>query len=312
MKYKIKVYSIWEYGQSKDSFGNPHQEDNLYPPHEQANEKDRVFILCDGMGGHDAGEVASATVCEALSNAILQRKTNGSDSFTEEDLTAALDATFAALDAKDTGAEKKMGTTMTLLKLYEGGCCIAHMGDSRVYQIRPGKDEKDTTIVFRTKDHSLVNDLVQMGEMTEEEAQHSRRKNVITRALQPHMEYRPRADVKWQSDIQPGDYFYLCTDGMLEKMSDEQLCYHFSRAGGNNETKVKNLIKATQENRDNHSAIIVHVLEVAGKAAVPIEEAPKTKRQKAASPKKRANMLWLWILLLIAAGVAIAYFLYYR
>ena len=57
MKYKIKVYSIYEFGKRVDSEGNPHQEDNMFPLHGEACDDDRLFILCDGMGGHDAGEV---------------------------------------------------------------------------------------------------------------------------------------------------------------------------------------------------------------------------------------------------------------
>ena len=78
MEYKIKALSIYECGQRKDKDGNPHQEDWIYPGHGQADsDRDRMFILCDGMGGHDAGEVASSTVCEAMSatvNDALDRK----------------------------------------------------------------------------------------------------------------------------------------------------------------------------------------------------------------------------------------------
>ena len=73
MEYRIKALSIYEFGQRKDGQGNPHQEDWLYPAHGQADdESDRTFILCDGMGGHDAGEVASSTVCEAISATVRE------------------------------------------------------------------------------------------------------------------------------------------------------------------------------------------------------------------------------------------------
>ncbi len=263
MRYQLKAYSIWDCGKRVDDNGAPHQEDSMFPAYGQATEADRLFILCDGMGGHDAGEVASATVCEAMGQSILSATSNPEGEFTEEMLQKALADAFVALDAKDDGTtEKKMGTTMTLLKLYDGGCFIAHMGDSRVYHIRPGKSATDTKILFRTEDHSLVNDLVKAGELTEEEAKHSRQKNVITRAMQPHMEHRPKADIYHTIDIRPGDYFYLCSDGMLENMEDHQLCFFFSEEAGDDENKRRSLIKATQENRDNHSAIIVHITNV--------------------------------------------------
>ncbi|MDE6321065.1 MAG: protein phosphatase 2C domain-containing protein [Muribaculaceae bacterium] len=269
MKYILSVYQIQEYGQRKDAQGNPHQEDSMYPLMGEANPSDRLFIVCDGMGGHDAGEVASATVCEAMSQSILAQQPDPEGNFTIDMLNKALDAAFNALDARDTGAEKKMGTTMTLLKLYDHGAMIAHMGDSRIYHIRPGKDASSTKILHQTWDHSLVNDLVKIGELTPEEARTSRQRNVITRAMQPHYNPRPKADVYHTVDIKPGDIFYLCTDGMLENMEDEQIKFNFSHEAGNTERKRSSLISATELNRDNHTAIIVEILDVIDPLPVP-------------------------------------------
>lgn len=265
MKYRLKVYSIWEFGQRKDSQGKPHQEDSMFPEYGKQSDSDRLFILCDGMGGHDAGEVASATVCEAMSRSILNDGHDSDGIFTDVDFKAAIDAAFKALDEKDNGAEKKMGTTMTFLKLFNGGAFIAHMGDSRVYHIRPGKTCDDTEILFETSDHSLVNDLIKIGELTKEEAVHSRQKNVITRAMQPNMGRQPKADVYTTSDIQAGDYFYMCSDGMLEQPDMENgasLRNIFSEMGGNDENKVEILKSVTEKNRDNHTAFIIHITEV--------------------------------------------------
>lgn len=271
MKYKLKVYSIREYGQRKDSQGNPHQEDNMFPEYGKQSDDDRLFILCDGMGGHDAGEVASATVCEAMSQSILNDGHDKDGIFTPEDFKNALNVAFDALDKKDNGAEKKMGTTMTLLKLHAKGAFIAHIGDSRVYQIRPGKTGKDTKIIFQTEDHSLVNDLIKIGELTKKEARYSKQKNIITRAMQPNTGYRPKADIYETSDINVGDYFYLCSDGMLEQADMENgksLKNIFSKMGGSDVNKVEILKSVTEKNRDNHTAFIIHILEVEN----PIEE----------------------------------------
>ncbi len=279
MKYKLKAYSIWEFGKRVDDKGNPHQEDSIYPTHGGVTNQDRLFILCDGMGGHEAGEVASATVCEAMSRSILSAVPSDEDNFTEEILKDALIKAYDALDAKDNGtSEKKMGTTMTLLKLHNKGCTIAHIGDSRVYHIRPGKTAEDTMILFRTEDHSLVNELIKAGELTPEEAKLSRQKNVITRAMQPHMDHRPKADIYHTTDVAIGDYFYLCSDGMLENMEDEQLCYFFSEEAGDDEQKVDSLLKATQENRDNHSAFLVHITEVEGPIVASVPSGGKTEK----------------------------------
>lgn len=265
MKFKIKVYSILEFGQRKDAEGRPHQEDCLFPMPGRESDSDRLFILCDGMGGHDAGEVASATVCEAMSKAVIKEGNESKQFFSKEDFENALDAAFKALDEKDNGAAKKMGTTMTFLMLHEGGAFIAHIGDSRVYHIRPGETGKETAILHETSDHSLVNELIKIGEMTREEARTSRQKNIITRAMQPHLTERPKADIHQTSDIKAGDYFFMCSDGMLEASDMEDgtsLRNIFSLAGGSPRDKVKILKTITQDNKDNHSAFIIHIEDV--------------------------------------------------
>ena len=262
MKYKIHALSIYEYGQRKDKDGKPHQEDWLYPMSGAADDdKDRLFILCDGMGGHAAGEVASAAVCEAMSSTVNGALERG-EKFSEQLLYDAIAAAYDLLDERDTGidGQKKMGTTMTFLMLHEGGATIAHIGDSRVYHIRPKTGTKDD-IVFRTIDHSLVNDLVKMGEITEEEALHHPMRNVITRAMQPHLERRHKASVFTSKDIRPGDYFYMCSDGMLEQTSDDNLCYMLAK-DVTDEAKRDMLVRVSMDNHDNHSAHLIHVLDV--------------------------------------------------
>ena len=217
MRFELKAYTIWEQGMREN------QEDSIFPAHGKAKDSDRLFVLCDGMGGHSAGEVASRTVCEAMSASVFTHCPDAEGVFSDADFQRALGDALDSLDSKDNGAEKKMGTTLGFLKLHAGGCTMAHIGDSRIYHIRPGKGVEDTEILFQTEDHSLVNDLVKIGELTPEEAKHSRQKNVITRAMQPNMERRPKADIHHTWDIRPGDYFMLWSDGMLEQMEDETI-----------------------------------------------------------------------------------------
>lgn len=256
MKYKLKVYNIWEQGPREK------QEDSIFPEYGKAQSTDRLFILCDGMGGHSAGEVASRTVCIAMSKSVFGRCPDAEGFFADEDFMTALEDAYDALDTVDDGAAKKMGTTLTFLKLHEKGATIAHIGDSRVYHIRPGKELADTEILFQTVDHSLVNDLVKVGELTPEEARHSKQKNVITRAMQPNMDRRCKADIYHTDDIKDGDYFMLCSDGILESMEDKTLKYIFSSEGGDDVRKKETIIENTKDNHDNHSAIIVHVISV--------------------------------------------------
>lgn len=294
MKYKIKVRSIWEFGQRKDSAGNPHQEDSLFPLHGEAKESDRLFILCDGMGGHDAGEVASSTVCESMANYIISKRPDAEGPFEEEDINGAVEAAYVELDAKDTGSSKKMGTTMTMLKFWDGGYYAAHMGDSRIYHIRPGHDESDTTIIFRTEDHSLVNTLVKIGEITPEEAKTHRHKNVITRAMQPGEENRDKADIHKGTDIKGGDWFYMCSDGMLEHMDDDNLKWIFSDEGGDIDRKAENLREATKENRDNHTAFIIRIEKVKGtlpeSESLPKPNSGETREQKVETKPKQEGI----------------------
>lgn len=259
MKLTLKAYTIYELGQRAN------QEDAIFPKHGAVQDSDRLFILCDGMGGHESGEVASSTVCVAMSRSVLRSQEGQEEpEFTREMLLQALDDAYDALDQKDSGADKKMGTTMTFLKFHRNGCTIAHIGDSRVYHIRPGKDTSDTQILFQTRDHSLVNDLIEVGELTPEEAKTFRQKNVITRAMQPNMDRRCKADIQEITDIRPGDYFYMCSDGMLEEMEEEHIRFNFSAQTGSDENKMRILVEATSQNQDNHSAIVVHILDVEG------------------------------------------------
>ena len=104
-------------------------------------------------------------------------------------------------------------------------------------------------------------DLYQAGELTYEEMKTFPQKNVITRAMIAGDRNHPKLDVIHISDIQPGDYFYICSDGMLEQMEDEELLDVFS-ANVSDEEKRQILISETSDNKDNHSAYIVHIKEV--------------------------------------------------
>lgn len=268
MKFKLKAYTIYELGQRK------RQEDSIFPHHNATKDEDRLFIVCDGMGGHSGGNIASAAVCEAMSTTLASICPDAEGSFTDDDLRTALSAAYDSLDAKDDGSEKKMGTTMTLLKFHDAGCTIAHIGDSRVYHVRPGADAASTEILFQTQDHSLVNDLVRIGELTPEQAKTSNQRNIITRAMQPNMGRRSRADIYHTTDIRPGDYFMLCTDGILEQMEDDNIKFIFSDKGGDAAQKVDMLVKVTAENHDNHSAMLVQVTDVEGLPVVVVEPEP--------------------------------------
>ena len=212
------------------------------------------------MGGHDAGEIASGIVCTTL-GARCSQYLKLHQELPDSVLLELLEETYLELDKHDSGSSKKMGTTLAFLALHSNGATVAHIGDSRVYHIRPGDSDIETIILFKTEDHSLINDLIKIGELTKEEARHSSKRNVITRAMQPNID-RCKADIQHISDIKEGDYFYICSDGMLEQDEMENgaaLKRIFSNEVPNIKEKVSILKGATAENSDNHTAFIIEV-----------------------------------------------------
>ncbi len=311
MKFEIKAYNLQELGQREN------QEDSLFPALDKSTSDDRLFVLCDGMGGHEKGEVASATVCETISSTILSQWHPG-EALSDELFQQALSAAYDALDAKDNGEERKMGTTLTFLCLHANGATVAHIGDSRVYQLRPASKKSPARIVFRTQDHSLVNDLVKIGEITEEEAKHHPQKNVITRAMQPCQEHRAKADIAHLTDIQPGDYFYMCSDGMLEEASDENILNIITKPNATDEQKLEMLRQVTEDNKDNHTAHLIYIGKVEGKVPVATNGAPVSTAKgtwitpEFGKPKKKRKVWPVVVSIAVLAVIAAvaSFFLY--
>lgn len=194
------------------------QEDFVFPSPTDVKQDDRVIILCDGMGGHSHGEVASRTVATALGQ-FMKWHFPSDGVLTKDVFNEGLDYAYGQLNLVDDGAPKKMGTTLTFVCFHKSGCFCAHIGDSRIYIVRPS----ERRIVYRSEDHSLVNDLVRAGELSPEEAASYPHKNVITRAMQPNQEKPAKAETRNIQDIQSGDFVFQCCDGILENLSDDKL-----------------------------------------------------------------------------------------
>jgi protein phosphatase len=240
-----KPYAISETG------GRLNNEDFIYPQPEVVSSHQRLFIVCDGVGGAEKGEIASSIACESIQSYF--------SSFLEGDPTPefirkAIQYVEACFDdyvdrhPEATG----MATTMTLLYVGVKGVTIAHVGDSRIYQFRNGE------IYYQTEDHSLVNSWLKLGKISPDEADRHPRKNVILRAIQGSG--RPaEADVVLLRDIQEGDTFFMCTDGVTDTFSNESLSHLFV------EYKTADLIKdhliesCSGRSRDNYSFYIIPV-----------------------------------------------------
>lgn len=316
MNFKIKAYNLQELGQRAN------QEDSLFPALGKLTPDDRLFILCDGMGGHEKGEVASATVCETISRVVLSAWHPG-EALSDELFLQALSAAFDALDAKDNGEERKMGTTLTFLCLHANGATVAHIGDSRIYQLRPASDTTPAHVVFRTQDHSLVNDLVKIGEITEEEAKHHPQKNVITRAMQPCQEHRAKADIALLTDIQPGDYFFMCSDGMLEQSTDDNILNIITKPNVSDEHKLEMLRQVTEENKDNHTAHLIYISDVANSVVEDVSVCTSSTESHdmlisatfSKTKKNKIKKLIIWtaiVVVMVLAIVVVSFFCIWR
>jgi protein phosphatase len=278
------------------------QEDSIFPVMGQASADQRVFLVCDGMGGLDKGEVASEAVSKALgemANAICDVV----PWFSDDDFKQCLAKAYNALDAADTKKEATMGTTMTFLCFHDGGCLVAHIGDSRVYHLRPSLGP-EKGVLLRTRDDSLVQQMYENGEITYEEMRTSPKKNVILKGMQPHQMQRTTATLTHITDVKPGDYFYLCTDGMLEKMEDKELVSILA-GKESDEQKCQRLIDATAGNSDNHSAYLIQVKEVSeGTAEIQQKRKPET-IELADSNQISSSVILGFSALSLLAGIAL-------
>lgn len=261
----------------------PNQEDALFPSAGKATTNHRIFMVCDGIGGHEKGEVASNCVAETIGENLADAPLCSIEEM-KEYFQKALTLTYDTLDQLDADntSRRKMGTTLTFLALCVDGILIAHIGDSRVYQIRPGSG-----ILFQTRDHSLVYDLIAAGELTEEEARTFPQRNIITRAVQPNQEYRARPTFDIITDLRPGDIFFLCSDGVIEKVENDEL-QDFLLADAPLDEKLEKLRTCCldRQTHDNNTCYAIELSHVTPDASATPASAPAP---NAATPDAEAT-----------------------
>lgn len=176
-----------------------------------------LVVVCDGMGGGPAGRTASGLACETIIRQLKTAKMNDDpETVLYNAVIAANNALLGAIAAKPD--LQGMGTTCVCLLVNHKYAYIAHVGDSRCYQLRNGQ------YVFRTADHSYVAELVRHKTITEEEARQSRYSNVITRAIGVGQELEPEID---KVSVKSGDRFALMTDGIWGSMCEKDLVRYF-------------------------------------------------------------------------------------
>lgn len=207
-----------------------------------------VYIVCDGMGGAAAGEIASSVAVEEVLRLLSERN---------RELPVpqvAEDAVCTANQAIYSRAQRNyklngMGTTLVALVVEESRAWVLNIGDSRCYRLRGGLLEQ------LTLDHSLVEEQVRLGRMTRAEAARSPLRNVITRAL--GTQTRVTADC-FQLDSEPGDVYLLCTDGLTRELSDSMIRFHMDNEQPL-QTRCDRLVEAAKKagGHDNITCIMV-------------------------------------------------------
>jgi len=214
----------------------------------------KIYVVSDGMGGHNAGEVASQTAIKALESFFvgIEMQSIPKESISETLINAVLDAN-KMVRAKGMSANEysNMGCTVVLVFIDQNILHVGHVGDSRVYLI----DKKD--IVQVTTDHSVVMELVQAGEMTKAEARCSYLKNQLSQALGISAEVRPEYI---RRELKKGDTVLLCTDGLWDMLSDDQI-HKSVNEGGTPEKTCKMLLNLANEagGDDNITVIVTRI-----------------------------------------------------
>jgi PPM family protein phosphatase len=221
-----------------------------------------LFAVADGMGGAQAGEIASKIAVETLGGGV--REDGGP---VEERLAELVHAANERIHELSVSDERRagMGTTMTAALVGEDEVTLAHVGDSRAYLFR------DRQLTRLTRDHSLVEELVQQGKLTPEEASTHPQRSVITRAVGP--ESRVQVDTQTAS-AREGDLFLICSDG-LTTMIEEQHIAEILGAAPTLQDAGHQLIDAANEagGRDNITVVLFRVEDVQrGAGAAPAEE----------------------------------------
>lgn len=225
------------------------QEDSRCPDNDRPDT--RWFVVCDGVGGCEKGEVASGTVAGAFGRYMTDNY-QADREFTADDFAAALAYAYDALEAEASADNAGMATTLTFVVFHTGGVLAAHIGDSRIYQLRPG-----TGVVYRSEDHSLVQAMVKSGNISADEAVNHRLGNVITRCMSADGN-RCEATVVALDDIREGDFFLLCSDGVLHMIDDDYLA-RIVAVPDSVADKAALMASLSKDSSDNNTAFLVEV-----------------------------------------------------
>ena len=227
-----------------------------------------LYVLADGMGGYNAGEVASGMATSLISDGLQEtwsprdvermgrdQAKAESERLIREQITRANSAIFTTSQNNPECAG--MGTTLVVTLFFDNFVTVAHIGDSRLYRLRGDAMEQVT------RDHSLLQEQLDSGLITPEEAKLSQNKNLVTRALGIDPTVDPELHVY---ETQVGDTYLLCSDGLSDMVEDEEIRLTLITLRSNPNLTVQQLVQAANDNggRDNISAMLIRVAEPFG------------------------------------------------
>lgn len=231
-----------------------HNEDSI-----AADPEAGLAVLADGMGGYNAGEVASGIAVEyirtEMKKQLVGKKPEELDTPLAEKLIAdhAAQANSAIFQSAQSQPQYSgMGTTLVVALWHDNQVSVGHVGDSRLYRLRGGKLEQVT------RDHSLLQEQIDSGMITKEQARHSQNKNLVTRAVG----IDPDVDTEVHTHlVQVGDIYLMCSDGLNDMVTDEDIETTLSSLAANLPLAAQQLVQQACDNggRDNVSVILVKV-----------------------------------------------------
>jgi serine/threonine protein phosphatase PrpC len=236
-----------------------HNEDSI-----AADGANGLVVLADGMGGYNAGEVASGMATTVIVTEMQQILANAAphqiDPRTNQEIARrlvreqVLKANTSIYQAAQSQPQYAgMGTTLVVGLFYDNRVLVAHLGDSRLYLLRQNKLKQIT------RDHSLLQEQIDSGLITPEQAKHAQHKNLVTRALGIDPSVEPEIH---EYPTRPGDLYLLCSDGLNDMVDDEDIAMTLQALGANLGLAAQQLVQMANDNggRDNVSVILVRVL----------------------------------------------------
>ena len=249
MRFKVAVAGISDIGRVRQN-----NEDNWAQIPEL-----QFFVLADGMGGHQAGEVASHTAVETCCALVRDLHEESSDSFTLQELRRnigwIIEETNEAVYKKgrsDTDL-RGMGTTLCCLHFHPNGVVYGHVGDSRIYRVRQKK------MIQLTKDHSLLRQLIDLGQVTEQRASEFMYKNIITRAIGTGANVEGSVHA---IHVEPNDLFMMCSDGLSDLLTTKEMETTINQSTSL-EGAAQNLVDKANEigGHDNITVVLAKIIQ---------------------------------------------------